>query len=118
MSRVTDVEIEAHTAIEWDLSSGLSDLSPHRHTNQCRAIDGQVYLRHIGEGVECSNKSRRNLFIGGETCLQFKKNATPMELGKAKHNTLFRYACMYIDKKKKNIPRIAKRASLLGTVPQ
>lgn len=42
LSCVTDVEIEADTAIEWqnwDLSPGLSDFPPHKPTNQFREKD-------------------------------------------------------------------------------
>lgn len=56
----------------------------------CLRDTAGLVLHH--HNIEYYNKARHNVFVGGESCLRFVKNATSVKPNKVKH-TKMGYAC-------------------------
>lgn len=73
----------------------MADLNCKLSTTNLQDIELQAYLVDIAGLVpDLCNKVSHNLFVSGESCLQFVKNVTSVKCNKAKSSKM-NYVCTH-----------------------
>lgn len=68
-------------------------LAPPKHIISALGVSTDIHSRDLVSSVQTTTMKWLVIFAGGESCLQFVKNAVSVQLSKAKRNKT-RYACV------------------------